>query len=169
MLDSWIGFLGVEMRVHIRLLGGFDVTVDDRTIPARSWRRRSAAGLVKLLALQPGRRLLREQVVDALWPDLLLDEAAPRLHVAAHYARSALGCRDAVVLAGGTVSLLPSTDVTVDVAEFERAADAARADGRPETAADAAARYPGPCCPRTSTSPGRRSPASACGCATWSC
>ena len=78
MLDSWIGFLGVEMRVHIRLLGGFDVTVDDRTIPARSWRRRSAAGLVKLLALQPGHRLLREQVVDALWPDLLLDEAASR-------------------------------------------------------------------------------------------
>ena len=147
MLDSWIGFLGVEMRVHIRLLGGFDVTVDDRTIPARSWRRRSAAGLVKLLALQPGRRLLREQVVDALWPDLLLDEAAPRLHVAAHYARSTLGCRDAVVLAGGTVSLLPSTDVTVDVAEFERAAEAARADGRPETAADAAARYPGPLLP----------------------
>ena len=51
------------MRVHIRLLGGFDVTVDDRPIPA--------------------------QVIDALWPDLLLDEAAPRLHVAAHYARTA--------------------------------------------------------------------------------
>jgi len=79
------------MHVHIRLLGGFDVTVDDRSITTQSWRRRSAANLVKLLALQPERRLRREQVIDALWPDLMLDEAAPRLHKAAHYARTAVG------------------------------------------------------------------------------
>jgi len=94
------------MHVHIRLLGGFDVTVDDQPIPRQSWRRRSAANLVKLLALQPGRRLRREQVIDALWPDLLLDEAAPRLHKAAHYARTAVGSRDGVVVADGSVSLL---------------------------------------------------------------
>jgi predicted ATPase/DNA-binding SARP family transcriptional activator len=138
-----IGVLGVEMRVYIRLLGGFDVTVDDRRIPAQSWRRRTAASLVKLLALQPKRRLRREQVIDVLWPDLLLDEAAPRLHSAAHYARTALGSRDAVVLADGIVSLLPAAEVTVDVDEFDRAADAATADAGPEAAGDAAARYTG--------------------------
>jgi predicted ATPase/DNA-binding SARP family transcriptional activator len=131
------------MHVHIRLLGGFAVTVDDRTVPAGSWRRRSAASLVKLLALQPERRLRREQVIDALWPDLLLDEAAPRLHVAAHYARITVDHRDVVVLGGGVVSLFPVADVTVDAAEFDRAAELARADGGPESAGDAAARYTG--------------------------
>ena len=131
------------MRVHIRLLGGFDVTVDDRPVPAQSWRRRSAASLVKLLALQPERRLRREQVIDVLWPDLLLDEAGPRLHVAAHYARTAVDSRDGLVLAGGTVSLFPDAELTVDVAEFDRAADAARADAGAEIAGDAAARYTG--------------------------
>ena len=131
------------MHVHIRLLGGFDVTVDDRPIPTKRWSRRSAVSLVKLLALQPERRLLREQVIDALWPDLLLDEAGQRLHTAAHYARTALGSRAGVVVAGGAMSLLPEATVSVDVAEFERAADAALADGGPEAAGDAAARYAG--------------------------
>jgi hypothetical protein len=72
------------MHVDIRLLGGFEVAVDGAKVPDEVWRRRYAAGLVKLLALQPTRRLLRDQVLDALWPDLLVDEAAPRLHKAAH-------------------------------------------------------------------------------------
>ena len=130
------------MRVHIRLLGGFDVTVDDHHIPSQNWHRRTAAGLVKLLALQPGHRLRREQVIDALWPDLLLDEAAPRLHTAAHYARAAAGFKDSVVLTGGAVSLFPDAEVNVDVAEFDRAAEAAR-DAEPETAGRAAALYGG--------------------------
>ncbi|HEX5772124.1 MAG TPA: BTAD domain-containing putative transcriptional regulator [Nocardioidaceae bacterium] len=132
-----------EPRVHIRLLGGFEVTVDDRPVPARSWRRRSAANLVKLLALQPGRRMLREQVVDALWPDMLVDEAAPRLHVAAHFARAATESQDAVVLAGGAVSLFPTAAVTLDVDQFDRAADAARDTEGQEKAARAASLYAG--------------------------
>ena len=160
----------VEIGVHIRLLGSFDVTVDGRPVPAGSWRRRSAAGLVKLLALQQERRLSREQVIDALWPDLLLDEAGPRLHSAAHYARSALGSTDAVVLAGGVVTLLPNAQVTVDVAEFDRAAQAARADGGPDAAAAASrSGTPGRCCRMTSTNLGPRSPASDCGYAGSTC
>ena len=81
------------MRVDIRMLGGFEVVVDGRRVPAEAWRRRQAASLVKVLALQPEHRLPREQLIDLLWPDLLVDEAAPRLHKAAHYARTALGVR----------------------------------------------------------------------------
>jgi predicted ATPase/DNA-binding SARP family transcriptional activator len=138
-----IGVLGVEMRVHIRLLGGFEVLLDGRPVLEQHWRRRAAAGLVKLLALQPERRLRREQVIDALWPDLLLDEAGPRLHVAAHHARTALASRDSVVLAGGTVMLLPEAQVSVDVHEFDRAAQTARTTGDPEEAARAADLYTG--------------------------
>jgi predicted ATPase/DNA-binding SARP family transcriptional activator len=130
------------MDVHVRLLGGFQVVVDGRPVPDDAWRRRAAAALVKLLALAPGHRLLRERVTDALWPDLLLDDALPRLHTAAHYARAALGSRDAVVLEQGAVALFPGGQVRVDVEEFERTADAAR-DGGAEAAAAAADRYPG--------------------------
>jgi predicted ATPase/DNA-binding SARP family transcriptional activator len=131
------------MRVHIRLLGGFEVILDGRPVPDHHWRRRAAAGLVKLLALQPERRLRREQVIDALWPDLLLDEAGPRLHVAAHHARTALGSRDSLVLAGGSVMLLPEAQVSVDVLEVDRAAQAARTTGDPDDAARAADLYTG--------------------------
>ena len=130
------------MRVHVRLLGTFAVAVDGRPVPGEAWPRRSAAALVKLLALAPGHRMPRERVVDLLWPDLLLDDALPRLHSAAHYARLALGSREGVVLAQGWAALFPGAQISVDVEEFEQAADAAR-DGRPETAAAAADRYPG--------------------------
>ena len=131
------------MHVGIRLLGGFEVTVEGRPVPDTQWRRRSAAALVKLLALQPRGRLLREQVIDSLWPDLLVDEATPRLHKAAHYARTALGSREGVVVEGPTLALLPSAEWTVDVEEFEQAADAARADGGAESARQAVAQYGG--------------------------
>ncbi|NYJ07375.1 ATP-binding protein [Petropleomorpha daqingensis] len=130
------------MDVTVRLLGGFAVAVDGRPVPDDAWRRRSATALVKLLALAPGHRVLREQVTDALWPDLLLDDALPRLHTAAHYARAALGGRDAVVLDQGAVALFPGARLGVDVEEFERAADAAR-DGGPEPASAAADLYAG--------------------------
>jgi predicted ATPase/DNA-binding SARP family transcriptional activator len=116
------------MQVDVRLLGGFEVAVDGEQVPVDAWRRRAAASLVKLLALQPGRRMLREQVMDALWPGLLVDEATPRLHKAAHYARAALGVRDAVVLRGDLVCLMPGAEVRLDVDAFDRAAAAAGAD-----------------------------------------
>ena len=131
------------MGVEIRLLGPFQVVLDGRPVPDILWSRRDAAGLVKLLALRRGGRLHREQVMDLLWPDLGVDEAAPRLHKAAHFARKAIGRADAVVLRGEMVSLLPGETMTVDVDDFERSAAAALAGG---SAADAAAvldRHPG--------------------------
>lgn len=110
------------MRVDINLLGGFSVVVDDRPVAAHAWTRRNASTLVKLLALRPGRRLPREQVIDLLWPDLLLEQAAPRLHKAAYYARTALDVPTAVVLAGDAVTLLPDAQVVVDVERFDTAA-----------------------------------------------
>jgi DNA-binding SARP family transcriptional activator/tetratricopeptide (TPR) repeat protein len=115
------------VKVELELLGGFAVRIDG--VPAAAFPRRHAAALVKLLALSPGHRLSCERVVDALWPDLLVEEARPRLHKAAHYARRVLGQQDAVVLRGDVVALFPDADVVVDVDTFEAEADAALADG----------------------------------------
>ena len=56
--------------IRIKLLGGFRVRVGSQVIEEDRWRLRKATSLVKLLALSPGHRLHREQVMDLLWPDL---------------------------------------------------------------------------------------------------
>ncbi|MFL6048036.1 MAG: ATP-binding protein [Propionibacteriaceae bacterium] len=129
------------MNVEIDLLGGFAVRVGGRPIPATEWRRRQAASLVKLLALAPRHMLHKEQVIDALWPGTAIEDAGPRLHKAAHFARRSLGDSGALVLSGDTVSLFPDAHVIVDIDEFECSAKRAIAalDRDPEGRASAAA------------------------------
>jgi DNA-binding SARP family transcriptional activator/tetratricopeptide (TPR) repeat protein len=105
--------------IHITLLGRFEVTVDAVPVAASNWTRRHAAALVKVLAMAPGRRLHREQVIDLVWPDDTIDEATPKLHKAAHFARRAIDVSNAVVLRGDNVVLCPDCDTTVDVERFE--------------------------------------------------
>ena len=131
----------MPMDVNISLLGGFSVGVDGVTVPTDAWTRRYAASLVKLLALSDGRRLHREQVIDALWPGTSVDAAAPRLHKAAHYARRAIG--GSVVLRNELVVLLPDARVSVDAVEFRRRGSAALADGTKEAAEAALEVYGG--------------------------
>lgn len=117
------------MTVGVSLLGGFEATVHGVPVPAEAWTRRQAAALVKLLALSPGHRLHREQVIEALWPTSSLEVAAPRLHKAAHYARRALGSPPGwLVLRNETVALSTMAEVRVDVDEFLRLGERALAD-----------------------------------------
>src|SRR5207237_1454776 len=106
-------------------LGRFEVLVDSRRVPADAWAQRRATDLVKLLALAPGHRMPRDEVLEMLWPTLGADAAASNLHKAASYARRALGDRAAVVLRGGIVELAPAAEVTVDVERFERGDESA--------------------------------------------
>ena len=159
------------MNVHIRLLGGFEVTVDEAVVPADAWSRRHASALVKVLALARGRRLHRDQVIDLLWPDLPTDTAMPRLHKAAHYARRALGtdASASLVLRNDLVALLPGADVVVDAIQFRTEGEAALASGSVDRAAGALCWMPVRCCPRTSTSRGAWSRARHCGGCAWPC
>jgi DNA-binding SARP family transcriptional activator len=119
---------GTASALHIQLLGGFAVRRGGVTIIDDSWSRRRAAALVKLLALQPERALHREQVFDALWPDLAPGAAANNLHKSVFYLREACEeCQHAppiVTTGGGLVSLDPGAVVDVEV--FRRAARRAR-------------------------------------------
>jgi DNA-binding SARP family transcriptional activator/tetratricopeptide (TPR) repeat protein len=111
--------------VRIAMLGEFAVAVDGVTVDPSHWSRRHAATLLKVLALAPGRRLHREQVLDAVWPDDRIDQSVPKLHKAAHYARKALGFADGLVLRGEQVMLAPESHVSIDVVAFESAARSA--------------------------------------------
>jgi DNA-binding SARP family transcriptional activator len=134
--------------VHITLLGGFAVTVDDAAVPEKLWTRRHAAALVKVLALAPERRLHREQIIDLVWPDDTIDAAAPKLHKAAHFARRAIDVPNSLVLRGEKVSLLPDADVSVDVVRFESLARRARADDDATAARAALELYAGDLLPQ---------------------
>src|SRR5690606_20993217 len=68
--------------VSVRLLGRFEVAVGDVTIADGAWRARRAAELVQLLSLADGRRLLSDQVIDALWPHLAPEAGAANLRKA---------------------------------------------------------------------------------------
>jgi hypothetical protein len=124
-------------HVEIRVLGGFEVSVGGRSVPRRAWQHRRAVELVELLALAPGHRLHREQVIDSLWPALGPGAGGANLRKAAHYARAALGARGAVVLQRGQASLWPGAQLAVDIDRFE-------SDGNPQTVADPTWRPLGP-------------------------
>src|SRR5256885_6050057 len=83
--------LGVVAEVRLPLLGGFAADVDGEPVPESAWRLKKARELVKLLALAPGHRLHREQVMDVLWRDRVPAAAANNLHQAVYVARRALG------------------------------------------------------------------------------
>ena len=109
---------------------------------ASAWRHRRGAELIKLLALAPAHRLHREQVMDALWPDLSPDAAATNLRKAIHYLRRALGTAVPVVIQSEFVALCPDGLVLTDVERFEAAAKEALGAG-PRACDRAAALYGG--------------------------
>ncbi len=129
--------------IQITLLGRFEVSVDAVPVTESHWARRHAAALVKVLALAPGRRLHREQILDLVWPDDTIDEAVPKLHKAAHFARRAIEVPNSVVLRGDSAVLCPDAEVTIDVVRFEELARRALADGDIGAGREALALYTG--------------------------
>jgi DNA-binding SARP family transcriptional activator len=121
---------------------GLRVEVAGRPVAAGAWRHQRGADLIKLLALSPGHRLHREQVMDILWPELSSDAAGANLRKATHYLRRALGTPEPVVVEASMVALCPDWSVTTDVEEFDTAAKHALNTGAGACAA-AAALYPG--------------------------
>jgi len=117
--------------IRIGLFGGFRVELDGRSIPEDAWRQRKPAALVKLLALAPRHRLHREQVMDALWPELPPAAAAANLRKALHYARRLVesGTGRPLIESAGELVALPADGLSVDVDEYRSAADRARRSG----------------------------------------
>jgi len=115
---------------RIELFGAFRVSVDGRAVPEEAWRQRKPAALVKLLALAPRHRLHREQVMDALWPDLAQAAAGANLRKALHHARRATAVESDSQLVESIGELLALPDgAWVDVDAFRAAADRARRTG----------------------------------------
>lgn len=122
--------------------------VDGIAVDAGQWRLRKAKALVTMLALAPGQRRHREQVLDRLWPDLEPAAAARNLHQTLYVARrtlAGLGAATTGLLAirDDQVVLDDAGPVDVDVVRFESSAAAALSSGDEEALRAAADLYRG--------------------------
>jgi DNA-binding SARP family transcriptional activator len=131
------------MQLEIKVLGGFRVSVDGRETVEQEWRRSRSMALVKLLALAPRHRLHREQVMDALWPDLPPDAAGGNLRKAVHFARRTLDRHEVIGGDAEYIALSPDSEFTIDAEVFETQAKSALLGGDAEACAQAAAAYGG--------------------------
>src|SRR5258708_25729210 len=81
-------------HLRVYLLGQFRVERKDgnewQPVANRKWQRRRARALLGCLLSSPARRMGREQVMEALWPDLDTETAANRLNGAVHELRQIL-------------------------------------------------------------------------------
>jgi len=128
------------MSLSIRLFGPFRVMVDGVPIDETRWGRRKAKTLIKLLALQPQRQfswqMHREQLIELLWPGQDSEQGLNNFHKALHAARRALepglsaGSSSRFLQMRDQLLILQSTsEVSVDVSEFEALAEAALKTG----------------------------------------
>lgn len=109
----------------LRTLGTFELTVDGAPIARPSTQK--ARALLAYLAMQRGRRISRDEVVETFWPDADPENARQSLKTALWSIRRALrdaGCEpnEFLVADNTTVAWIAQTDV--DAAQFEQRAGA---------------------------------------------
>lgn len=135
--------------LRVRLLGGFCVERIDDGQAVSGWPRRPAKTLIKLLAVQPGHALHREQIIDILWPDADAESALNSFGKVLHAARRALEPRrvrrqdSAYLRLTDGMLALNTMHVVVDVDEFELLAEDALRRGEIEAYQAALALYAG--------------------------
>lgn len=124
----------VGLAIH--LLGAFRILVRGHAVEDARWSRPQATLLLKLLALDPKHQLHRQQLIDAIWPDLDPESGAANLHKIIHLARRALEPKltsgansQFIVTSRQQVQLRSPGELWVDVQEFERLSDRAIQSG----------------------------------------
>jgi predicted ATPase/DNA-binding SARP family transcriptional activator len=123
---------GAAGELRVWLLGGFHVRVGSREIDSAAWRLRKARSLVKLLALTPGHRVHREQVMEILWPHLDPGAASNNLRKILHIARRTLEpgptpeAAQYFVVRDDVIHLASPGAVWIDIDAFSLAAGEAR-------------------------------------------
>ena len=139
---------GDPVAPRIFLFGTFRIIHAGREIHDADWKLRKSAAVVKLLLLAPGRTLLRDQLVEALWPEL--DERAGwhNLNQALYVARrmlagDAMPARETIQRRGDALVMFPNAALWIDVDAFEELAERAIRAGDISLHREALALYTG--------------------------
>jgi DNA-binding SARP family transcriptional activator/energy-coupling factor transporter ATP-binding protein EcfA2 len=154
-LSDEVGSQSSSDTLYIRLFGEFVVQAGDRVVVESDWPLRRARNLVKLLALTPGHRVHREQLIDILWPEQDPEAATNNLHKALHIARRTLEPdlpRKAqsryIHFQGDLVVLHAPGTIWVDTESFSSLAKSAQLSGTPEEYGKALAVFKGELLPQ---------------------
>jgi DNA-binding SARP family transcriptional activator len=112
-------------QLRLLSLGAFEVYWGDRAIP--QLRTGKGRAILKYLAAQPRQRVLRDVLLEVLWPETDPHTANNRLKVAMHHLRQVCAPLDAdagaecVIFRDGCYMFNPSIRVWTDVDAFEAA------------------------------------------------
>jgi ATP/maltotriose-dependent transcriptional regulator MalT/DNA-binding SARP family transcriptional activator len=109
--------------VTVNVLGGFSVFENGLQVPASNWQSQVARDLLKMLAINRGRPIHREVLIERLWPGEFGDKASNRLSVALSAIRNAVDSgrqhpADYAVIADRESVALNVANVAVDVDHF---------------------------------------------------
>ena len=122
----------VTAEIEIRAFGPFEILADGRPINAEAFGRAKAVELVQRLVVAGGKPIARDQLIEALWPEVDPRRGENRFHVALNAARRALepnGGRNRwrlICRRGDSFYFNREASVNVDIWEFRRALDLAR-------------------------------------------
>lgn len=111
--------LPMPQPLHIRMLGRFSVTLNERHVQVETWQRKAAVTVLKILAMHRCQRVPRDRLIEYLWPDVDEKHGRDRLKVAIHSLRQLLGCAELIEHADESYALRAGA-VLLDVAVFER-------------------------------------------------
>ena len=133
--------------LKIKLFGEFEVRRGEDLIESREWDRQKTRSLLKLLLTRPGRTFSREEIIEALWPNVSPEAAEQSLRVTVSLLRKALepglerGSDSRYILLRRPGYVFDSdSECEVDawkVEELEKRARAAQADGQLDDAISA--------------------------------
>lgn len=73
------------LSLDVRVLGDFEVRMDDQPVPQRNWQTRQVRKLFKYLLLERGRKVSREQLMEFLWPEAVATRAEAAATVASQH------------------------------------------------------------------------------------
>jgi DNA-binding SARP family transcriptional activator len=124
--------------LRIYTLGGLKVVWGNNEIPAKEWKRKRAAELLRVLIESPRYRAHAQRLESRLWPDSAKDAARTNLRVKLHdlrsilaaYAPEGLNVRNepAITFEAGIMGINPLYGPWVDASAFESAAISALED-----------------------------------------
>jgi DNA-binding SARP family transcriptional activator len=127
-----------EAMLTLRLLGSFDVRMGGQSIG--KWPSRKARLVLAYLAIERGRMVAKDVLIDLFWPDAPPERGSNNLSIAVHQLRTALGSIDAeaahcIIVRQGLYGV-DVAKVSVDLWDFQNSlAEARRALERKDDAA----------------------------------
>jgi DNA-binding SARP family transcriptional activator len=109
-------------RLHIRLLGGFEVDLDGQRVT--QWESDSVRALLARLVVEPGRPVRRAVLAELLWPERPQGAALANLRHALTVLRRAVGddAAEHPLIRSTALEVVadPGADVEIDVVELLR-------------------------------------------------